>query len=91
MFPNGIARKGYTISIKHFAFGKTVNLVEEKYEDFLELSCKQLNTITSNFPWSDDVVCVKNQVLMLLVSTLGIFCIQKELFRCQSNPVQFKR
>ena len=29
-------------------------------------------------------------MLMLLVARLGIFCIQKELFRCQSHPVPFK-
>ena len=68
-----------------------MDLVQEKYEDFLELSFKQVDTIKSNFPWSDSALCVKNQMLMLLVATLDIFCIQKELFRYQSNPIQLKR
>ena len=44
----------------------------EKYEDFLELSVKQIcNTIKSNFTWADNVWCVKNQTLMLLVAKLS--------------------
>ena len=44
----------------------------EKYEDFLELSVKAICiTITSNFPWPDNVWCVKNQTLMLLVAKLA--------------------
>ena len=49
------------------------------------------NTFPSNFPCSRNVLCVKNQTLILLEATLGKFCIQKELFRCQDNPVPFKR
>ena len=33
-----------------------------------------------------NVLCLKNQMLILLVAKLGIFCMQIELFRCQSNP-----
>ena len=49
------------------------------------------NTFPSNFPCPRNVLYVKNQTLMLLEATLGKFCIQKELFRCQYNPVPFKR
>ena len=45
----------------------------------------------SNFLWVDNALCIKNQMLMFLIVTLAIFCIQKELLGCQSNPVAFKR
>ena len=40
----------------------------------------------SNFPQWDNVLCHKNQKLMLLVAKLGIFRVQLELFRGLSNP-----
>ena len=39
MLLNGIAR---IISFKFFVFKKKMDLVQEKYDDFLELSVKQL-------------------------------------------------
>ena len=66
-----------------------------KYEDFLELSFKKLaNTIKSNFLWSDNERCMKNQMLIMLmqlVAALGVFRMQQGLFRTQSNQVLFKR
>ena len=44
------------------------------------------NIVKSNFPEWDNALCYKNQILMLLVAKFGNFCIQVELFRCQSNP-----
>ena len=40
-----------------------------------------------DFPWSNNVLCVINQMLMLLVAKLGIFCIQRD-YSCASL-VQF--
>ena len=39
---NGIARKGYRIFFKHFAFEKRMDFASEKYEDFHELFVRQL-------------------------------------------------
>ena len=42
-----------------------------KYEDFLELSFKKLsNAIKSNFLWSDNERCMKNEMLMQLVAAM---------------------
>ena len=50
------------------------------------------NGINSNFPNLNNLLCVTNQMLMLLVARyLGIFCIQPDLRMCQSNPILFKR
>lgn len=63
-----------------------------KYEDFLKLSFKKLsNAIKSNFLWSDKERCMKNEMLMQLVAAMGVFRMQQELFRTQSNQVPFKR
>ena len=63
-----------------------------KYEDFLKLSFKKLsNAIKSNFLWSDNERCMKNEMLMQLVAAMGVFRMQQELFRTQSNQVPFKR
>ena len=44
----------------------------EKYEDFLELTVKQFVIQTkSNFPRWDDVWCMKNRTLILLVAKLA--------------------
>ena len=41
----------------------------QKYEEFLEPSIKQFVILSKfNFPWSDDVWCVKKQTLMLSVA-----------------------
>ena len=45
----------------------------------------------SCFPWSDNMWCVKNQMLMLLVAKLGIFRIQQYLLKSKSNAMHFKR
>ena len=53
----------------------------DKYKGFLvQLSVKQLVIlINTNFIWSENLWCVKNLLLMLLVANLGIFEILQEL------------
>ena len=53
----------------------------DKYKGFLvQLSVKQLVIlINTNFIWSENLWCVKNLLLMLLVANLGIFQILQEL------------
>ena len=63
-----------------------MELVWEKYGDFFELSAKKLVIQSSLIYFTETISCFKNQKLMLLVAKLGIFCIQLDLFRCQSNP-----
>ena len=49
-----------------------------KYEDFLKLSFKKLsNAIKSNFLWSDNERCMKNEMLMQLVAAMGVFVCSK--------------
>ena len=66
----------------------------EKFENSLELSVKQLliiNFSKFDFPTSGYVWFVKNQMLVLFVTKLGIFCIQQELPKSKSNQIPFKR
>ena len=58
-------------------FVKLINqagMLLQKYEDF--------NTINSNFLWSNNVFCVINQMLMLLVEKLSIF-VSNEIIHVQ--------
>ena len=65
--------------------------MSEKYENLLELSVTNCNTIKFDFPLSDYVWCVKIKMLMLFVAKLGIFSLQQELSRSKYNPIPFKR
>ena len=67
----------------------------EKYENALKFSVEQLviqsSLVSSTFPRSDYVWCVKNQMLMLFVGKLAIFCIQQEISKSKSNLIPIKK
>ena len=69
-------------------YGKTY-LLEFTY--FVQQFVIQKKFSKFDFPGSDYVWCVENQMLMLLVVKLCIFHIQQELSRSTSNLIPFKR
>ena len=61
---------------------------------YLNLSVKQLviqSSLASLIFLCQTVFSVKNQMLMLILTMLGIFRIQQELSKCKPNIILFKR